>query len=69
MALSHYLMGKNVFWNTLERYQIPGKEISYRRVINIGTVKDVSSCGKLCLVVAHNGVHEEVETFELEVYQ
>lgn len=61
-----YLVGKDVTWYTLEK-SIDGGKPEYIRVHNSGTIKDVSTCGGLCLVVDTIGKQHELETADIWV--
>lgn len=63
--ISHYLLNKKVSWFTLQKIRL-GKSVEYIRRLNYGTVKDITSCGGLCLVIDDDGNRHEVETPELE---
>lgn len=66
--ISHYLQEKRVEWNTLEKIKL-GRTVEYIRRNHEGTVKDVSTCGGLCLVLDDKGNSHEIETSELEVIE
>lgn len=63
--ITHHLLNKRVSWNILEKIHL-GKSVEYIRKMNFGTVKDITSCGGLCLVVDELGNKHEVETCELD---
>jgi len=63
--LMSYLLNKRVSWNVLEKVKL-GKTVHYIRKMQFGVVKDVSSCGNLCLVIDDIGNRYEIETPELD---
>jgi hypothetical protein len=63
--ITSYLHNKRVSWNILEKVKL-GKTVYYIRKMHFGTVKDISQCGNLCLVVDDSGKKHEIETPELD---
>ena len=63
--ITHHLLNKRVSWNTLEKIRL-GKNVEYVRKMNFGVVRDVTSCGGLCLVIDDNEEKHEIETAELD---
>lgn len=63
--ITHRLLNKRVSWNILEKVKL-GKTVHYIRKMKFGVVKDVTSCGNLCLVVDDIGNRYEIETPELD---
>jgi hypothetical protein len=63
--ISHHMMNKRVSWNTLEKVKL-GKTVHYIRKMQFGIVKDVSSCGNLCLVVDDTGNRHELDLCECD---
>lgn len=60
------MQNKRVSWNILEKIKL-GRTVEYIRRSHVGTVKDISQCGGLCLVIDDKGNRHEIETFELDV--
>ena len=63
--ISHYMLNQRVSWNVLQKVKL-GKTVEYIRKINFGVVKDVSTCGNLCLVVEDDGKQHELEVSECD---
>ena len=58
------MLNKRVSWYTLERITL--KKVEFARRLHYGHVRDVSSCGIMCLVVDDAGNKHTIETCEIE---
>lgn len=62
----HYLDGKPVVWQTLERIKL-GRSIEFYRKDHYGHVMRVSPCGNIAMVKQHDAI-VEVDVCELSTF-
>lgn len=64
--ITHYLLGKNVTWNTIEKVKLKNC-VDFYRLTKIGIVRDVTDCGGLLAIQCADNQIFQVETWEVDV--